>query len=85
MEVGDTTMTGSGAQVRVVLNGEPRELPEGTTIARLLEQLGRHPRADTVEHNGAILPRASYADTVLAEGDRLEVVHFVQGGGGERR
>lgn len=66
--------------LRILLNGEPRGVAVGSTVAELLASLGRHPRTVAVEHNGEILPRARYGETALAEGDRLEVVHFVQGG-----
>lgn len=69
-----------GATVVFSLNGEPYEVPPATSVAAVLERLGRHPRTVAVEHNGEILPRRRYADTALAAGDRLEVVHFVQGG-----
>lgn len=69
-----------GASVRVTVNGEPREVPAATTVADLLENLGRHPRTVAVEHNGAILPRHAYPATALQPGDRLEIVGFVQGG-----
>jgi sulfur carrier protein len=69
-----------GASVRVTVNGEPREVPPATTVADLLEQLGRHPRTVAVEHNGAILPRHAYSATPLQPGDRIEIVGFVQGG-----
>lgn len=65
----------------IVLNGESRTVAEGVTVADLLAELGRHPRTVAVEHDGEILPRERYAGTVLREGDRLEVVGFVQGGG----
>lgn len=55
-------------------------MPEGATVADLLAELGRHPRTVAVEHNGEILPRERYPGTPLREGDRVEVVGFVQGG-----
>jgi sulfur carrier protein len=66
--------------IRIVLNGETAEVAAGATFAGLLARLGRDPRTVAVEHNGAILARARYAQTVLEPGDRLEVVAFVQGG-----
>jgi thiamine biosynthesis protein ThiS len=66
--------------VTITLNGDPREVAHGATVADLVAELGRHPRTVAVEHNGDILPRDRYATTPLAPGDRLEVVHFVQGG-----
>jgi sulfur carrier protein len=66
--------------VLVVLNGEPHRLPAGSTLLDLVAGLGRDPRTVAVERNGEIVRRADYAATALAAGDRLEVVHFVQGG-----
>ena len=62
------------------VNGEARAVAAGTSIADLLAGLGRHPRMVAVERNGVIVPRASYAATLLAAGDRLEIVAFTQGG-----
>ena len=70
----------SGATVEIVLNGEARQLAEGATVLDLLSELGRDPRTVAVERNGEIVRRPEYGATVLAAGDRLEVVHFVQGG-----
>ncbi|HEX4961079.1 MAG TPA: sulfur carrier protein ThiS [Thermoanaerobaculia bacterium] len=69
-----------GAVLDLVLNGEPYQVPEGTTLADLVAGLGRDPRTVAVERNGDLVPRARFAATLLAAGDRLEVVHFVQGG-----
>ncbi|MFL6261259.1 MAG: sulfur carrier protein ThiS [Thermoanaerobaculia bacterium] len=68
------------AFLEVVLNGEPHRVPEGATVADLVASLGRHPRTVAVERNGDLVPRARFAETRLDAGDRLEVVHFVQGG-----
>lgn len=68
------------ATVSILLNGEPRRVAVGSTVGDLLEELGRHPRTVAVEHNGEILPRPRYAAALLEDGDRVEVVHFVQGG-----
>ncbi|HSL84033.1 MAG TPA: sulfur carrier protein ThiS [Thermoanaerobaculia bacterium] len=67
---------------KIVLNGESRTVAPGATVLDLLADLGRHPRTVAVEHRGEILPRDRYGATVLQEGDRLEVVGFVQGGAG---
>ena len=64
----------------VVLNGEPHRVPRGATVLDLVAGLGRDPRTVAVERNGIIVRRAEYGEAVLAPGDRLEVVHFVQGG-----
>lgn len=64
----------------ITLNGDPTEVPAGSSLLGLVERLGRDPRAVAVEHNGEIVARTAYAETVLRDGDRLEVVAFVQGG-----
>jgi thiamine biosynthesis protein ThiS len=69
-----------GVVVDILLNGEPRGIAPGTTLAGLLAELGLDARQVAVERNLEIVPRADYAATALAEGDRLEVVTFVGGG-----
>lgn len=64
----------------VQLNGEPHQVPAGSTVLDLVAGLGRDPRTVAVERNGIIVRRAEYGATGLEAGDRLEVVHFVQGG-----
>lgn len=66
--------------MRIVVNGEERSLPEGTTAADLLSRLDLEPGAVVVERNGEIVPRDEVADVELEEGDRLEIVRFVGGG-----
>ena len=62
------------------LNGEPHRVAEGATLLDLLLALGREPRLVAIEHNGAIVKRASFGEVILQAGDRVEVVQFVQGG-----
>ena len=64
----------------LTVNGEPRTVAPGTSVAELLASLGRHPRMVAVERNGVIVPRAVYTATILGGGDRLEIVAFTQGG-----
>jgi len=66
--------------IEVVLNGQRRTLDRDPTIAALLRELGLDPRTVAVERNLEIVARARYEDTVLCDGDRLEVVTFVGGG-----
>jgi sulfur carrier protein len=66
--------------MRVVINGEAREIEEGFTIGSLLVSLGLGDRPVAVERNAAIVPRAQHAETALHEGDQLELVQFVGGG-----
>jgi thiamine biosynthesis protein ThiS len=62
------------------LNGEPREFPDGLTVSALVAQLGMKPDRVAVELNLEIVPRARWEATMLKNGDKLEVVHFVGGG-----
>lgn len=66
--------------IDVVINGQPRKIEEGTTVSVLLDQLGLGERRVAVERNREIVPRAQHASTILADGDRLELVTFVGGG-----
>jgi sulfur carrier protein len=67
-------------RLALLLNGEPHEVAADATVLDLVTGLGRDPRTVAVERNGDLVPRAAYPATRLAAGDRLEVVHFVQGG-----
>ena len=66
--------------ISVSVNGEPRALPAGSTVADLVAALGLRPAQVAVERNKEIVPRAQHAAVVLAAGDRLEVVTFFGGG-----
>jgi len=62
------------------INGEQCELADGLLLSALIEQMGMKPDRVAVERNGDIVPRARWTETMLLEGDRLEIVHFVGGG-----
>ncbi len=66
--------------MRLTVNGEPHEVPEGTTVRGLIERLDLAGGPVAVEKNGEVVPRAEHPATALAEGDVIEVVHFVGGG-----
>jgi sulfur carrier protein len=66
--------------VRVVVNGDPVELPDGSTVEALLVHLGLGGRWVVVERNGQAVERRHIGHTMLAEGDRLELVRAVAGG-----
>ena len=69
----------------VVLNGQPRSfatLSQAPSLEQLVAELGLKGDRVAVEHNGMIVPRTSWPETLLGAGDRLEVVHFVGGGCG---
>ncbi len=66
--------------MQVTINGTPRTLEHSRTVEQLLAELGLDPRAVVVEHNRVIVRRLALASTPLAEGDVVEIVHFVGGG-----
>ncbi|WP_338242007.1 sulfur carrier protein ThiS [Aurantiacibacter hainanensis] len=65
----------------LTVNGESRRTP-ARTVADLVRELGLKPEKVAVEHNGEIAPRSTLESTSLADGDQLEIVHFVGGGSG---
>jgi len=68
------------AGLTLTLNGEKRMLPERLSVAGLIAHLGLEVRKVAVERNLEIVPRSLYAETWLAAGDQLEIVHFIGGG-----
>jgi thiamine biosynthesis protein ThiS len=66
--------------VHIKLNGEAKEIDEGATLERLVEQLALAPERLAVELNQEVIRRADWPRVTLREGDRVEVVHFVGGG-----
>ena len=68
------------SELQIVVNGERRSVPGPATAADLLQHLGLDPRTVVVELNRRIIRRPQLAETVLSEGDAVELVHFVGGG-----
>ena len=68
------------AQLSLTVNGEPRRIMPGASIADLVRSLELNPQKVAVERNGAIAPRSALAEVILSDGDVLEIVHFVGGG-----
>jgi sulfur carrier protein len=66
--------------IDVVINGQARTVSQGTTVSTLISELGLAGKPVAVERNREVVPRALHATTLLAPGDRLEVVTFVGGG-----
>ena len=66
--------------IRIDVNGETREVPEGASVADLLGLIGLAAPKVAVERNLEIVPRSAWGATRLAAGDRLEIVHFIGGG-----
>ncbi|MDQ0462858.1 thiamine biosynthesis protein ThiS [Caulobacter ginsengisoli] len=66
--------------MRIFINGEERAFEAPLTVAGLVAALGLDGRKLAVERNLEIVPKSTYADVALAEGDRLEIVTFIGGG-----
>lgn len=66
--------------MQLMINGEPRIVPDAVNVESLLKHLALDPRAVVVELNRAIVRRPAIATTALAENDSVEIVHFVGGG-----
>ena len=64
----------------IQVNGQSTALEPGTSLETLLQSRGLDPARVAVERNGAIVRRADFAQTLLADGDKIEIVHFVGGG-----
>jgi thiamine biosynthesis protein ThiS len=66
--------------MRLTINGEERELPSLATITDLVAALELDTGKVAVERNLEIVPRSLHAQTAIADGDRIEIVHFIGGG-----
>lgn len=66
--------------MEVTVNGRPREVPDGSTLAELIESLKIDPRYLAAERNLELVPREQHAECVLQPEDRIEIVTLVGGG-----
>lgn len=69
--------------MRIELNGEPRELPDGATVADAVALAGSQPAGDrglAVAVEAEVVPRSAWQETALREGQRVEVLQAIQGG-----
>ncbi len=66
--------------MKLIVNGEPMTLSVGATVGTLIEHLQLAGKRLAIELNEDIVPRSQHADTILAEGDRVELVHAIGGG-----
>jgi sulfur carrier protein len=66
--------------MRIAVNGEERDVPEGLTLEGLIKELGIRREGTAIEVNRQIVPKSRYAETTLKPGDRVEIVTFVGGG-----
>ena len=73
-------MSDTDAALRISLNGQPRNVAAGITVATLPESLGLDRRKVAVERNEAIVSRSTYDQITIEHGDQFEIVHFIGGG-----
>jgi len=66
--------------MEIIVNGKQQQVEDGTTLTGLINQLSLDPTRVAVEHNLNVVMRESFDETILAEGDNLEIVQFVGGG-----
>lgn len=66
--------------ITVMLNGKPRELPAASTVTALLAQLDVNPRQVAVALNGEVVPRRTWHEVTVDDGDAVEIVRAVGGG-----
>jgi len=64
----------------IKLNGKPHTLASSATVLALAQALGANPRQVAIERNREIVPKSTYGDVMLAEGDEVEIVTFIGGG-----
>ena len=66
--------------VQVIVNGEPHEVPGGTTVQQMVATVSELVSGVAAAVNGEVVPRRAWGGTLLSDGDRVEVVTAVQGG-----
>ncbi len=66
--------------MQLTVNGSPHSFEQNPNLSQLLETLNLTGKRVAVERNGEIVPRSQFADTLLADGDKLEIVVAVGGG-----
>ncbi|MDJ0833018.1 MAG: sulfur carrier protein ThiS [Gammaproteobacteria bacterium] len=66
--------------MQVLINGESQTLEHDMTISALLQQSGLAGKRIAVEVNESIVPKSRHADTLLQDGDKIEIIHAIGGG-----
>jgi len=66
--------------MKLSVNGEARQVPDGLTVRGLIEYMGLLEGPVAVERNREVVPRDTHRNTTLEQGDEIEIVHFVGGG-----
>lgn len=69
-----------GNSMKVTVNGEERSFSAPLSLEALLGELGIDPKKVAIERNLEIVPKSTYAQVTIGDGDRLEIVHFIGGG-----
>ena len=64
----------------VMINGEHRRVPAGASLAQLIAEVGLDPLRVAVERNLEIVPRSTFGEALVEDGDAYEIVHVVGGG-----
>lgn len=67
-------------EIPIQVNGDTLHVSQGTTVAQLLERLGKQPRYLAVERNQVLVPRGQHIECVLLADDQIEIVTLVGGG-----
>ena len=68
------------SQLTIIVNGKETDVEEGSVLSDLLKSLGLNPERLAVELNARIVRRADWHSTMISNGDKVEIVHFVGGG-----
>ena len=66
--------------MQIKINGEAKNVDAPVSVKQLTERLALNMTQVAVERNLAIVPRSAYSETMLSEGDEIEIVHFIGGG-----
>lgn len=66
--------------MKILINGETRQLGQSKTITTLVADLGLEPKMVLIEHNGTALHRSEWSTCILSEDDRIEILQVAAGG-----
>jgi len=66
--------------MNIIVNGEERTLETAQSVEAFVKDIGLDPRKVAVERNLEIVPKSQFSEMMLADGDKLEIVHFIGGG-----
>ena len=70
----------AGKLMNILLNGEARDINDGTLLSQLIEQLDLQGKRLAVEINREIVPRSQHGEYIIQQGDNIEIVHAIGGG-----